>query len=60
MQVGAKTPSLALRAPLSSGTLLVDDVGLGETVAAALRLPPNGAERKRRNVVIVPSNLGKH
>ena len=49
----------AFRSPLSKGALLADEVGLGKTIEAGLVLAQNWAERKRRLLVIVPSNLRK-
>ena len=42
----------ALRAPLSRGVLLADEVGLGKTIEAAIVLCQLWAERKRRLLVI--------
>ena len=47
----------ALRSPLSSGTLLADEVGLGKTIEAGLVLSQFWAERKRKNLLIVPASL---
>jgi len=47
----------AFRSPLSKGALLADEVGLGKTIEAGLVLSQKWAERKRRILVIVPSNL---
>ncbi len=49
----------AFRSPLSKGALLADEVGLGKTIEAGLVLSQKWAERKRRILVIVPSNLRK-
>jgi ERCC4-related helicase len=49
----------AFRSPLSKGALLADEVGLGKTIEAGLVLSQKWAERKRRVLVIVPSNLRK-
>ena len=49
----------AFRSPLSKGVLLADEVGLGKTIEAGLVLAQNWAERKRRLLVITPSNLRK-
>lgn len=49
----------AFRSPLSKGALLADEVGLGKTIEAGLVLAQKWAERKRRMLVIVPSNLRK-
>lgn len=47
----------ALRSPLSSGTLLADEVGLGKTIEAGLVLSQFWAERKRKILLIVPASL---
>ncbi len=49
----------AFRSPLSSGALLADEVGLGKTIEAGLVLSQKWAERRRRVLVITPSNLRK-
>ncbi len=49
----------AFRSPLSHGVLLADEVGLGKTIEAGLVVAQKWAERKRRILVIVPSNLRK-
>lgn len=49
----------AFRSPLSKGVLLADEVGLGKTIEAGLVISQKWAERKRRVLVIVPSNLRK-
>ena len=49
----------AFHSPLSKGALLADEVGLGKTIEAGLVLSQKWAERKRRLLVIVPSNLRK-
>src|SRR5205809_7781120 len=49
----------AFKSPLSKGALLADEVGLGKTIEAGLLLSQRWAERKRRILVIVPSNLRK-
>ena len=49
----------AFRSPLSRGALLADEVGLGKTIEAGLVLSQKWAERKRRILVITPSNLRK-
>ncbi len=47
----------AFNSPLSKGALLADEVGLGKTIEAGLVLSQKWAERKRRILVITPSNL---
>jgi adenine-specific DNA-methyltransferase len=49
----------AFKSPLSRGALLADEVGLGKTIEAGLVLSQRWAERKRRILIIVPSNLRK-
>lgn len=49
----------AFRSPLSRGALLADEVGLGKTIEAGILLSQKWAERKRRLLIIVPSNLRK-
>lgn len=49
----------AFQSPLSNGALLADEVGLGKTIEAGLVLSQMWAERKRRILIITPSNLRK-
>lgn len=49
----------AFRSPLSNGAILADEVGLGKTIEAGLLIAQKWAERKRRILIIVPSNLRK-
>lgn len=49
----------AFNSPLSRGALLADEVGLGKTIEAGLVIAQRWAERKRRILIIVPSNLRK-
>jgi len=49
----------AFRSPLSKGAILADEVGLGKTIEAGLVISQKWAERKRRMLLIVPSNLRK-
>ncbi|HBE77675.1 MAG TPA: DEAD/DEAH box helicase [Firmicutes bacterium] len=49
----------AFRSPLSKGAILADEVGLGKTIEAGLILSQKWAERKRKILIIVPSNLRK-
>ena len=53
------TALFAFSSPLSKGALLADEVGLGKTIEAGLVLSQKWAERKRRILIIVPSNLRK-
>ena len=49
----------AFRSPLSKGAILADEVGLGKTIEAGLVMTQKWAERKRKILLIVPSNLRK-
>jgi adenine-specific DNA-methyltransferase len=49
----------AFRSPFSKGVILADEVGLGKTIEAGLVVSQNWAERRRRMLVITPSNLRK-
>ncbi len=49
----------AFRSPLSRGAMLADEVGLGKTIEAGLVLSQKWAERKRKVLIITPSNLRK-
>jgi SNF2 family DNA or RNA helicase len=49
----------AFESPLSKGALLADEVGLGKTIEAGLILSQKWAERKRKLLIIAPSNLRK-
>src|SRR3989454_11471834 len=49
----------AFRSPLSRGALLADEVGLGKTIEAGLVVSQKWTERRRRILVITPSNLRK-
>src|SRR5476651_107617 len=49
----------AFASPFSKGALLADEVGLGKTIEAGLVLSQRWAERKRRILIITPSNLRK-
>lgn len=49
----------AFASPLSKGALLADEVGLGKTIEAGLVIAQRWAERRRRILVIAPSNLRK-
>ncbi len=45
--------------PLSKGSILADEVGLGKTIEAGLLIAQRWAERRRRILVITPANLRK-
>ncbi len=49
----------AFKSPLSKGALLADEVGLGKTIEAGLLISQKWAERRRRILIITPSNLRK-
>ena len=49
----------AFSSPLAKGALLADEVGLGKTIEAGLVISQRWAERKRRVLIITPSNLRK-
>lgn len=49
----------AFSSPLSQGALLADEVGLGKTIEAGLVISQKWAERKRRILIVTPSNLRK-
>ena len=49
----------AFRSPLSKGAVLAEEVGLGNTIEAGLVISQKWAERKRRILIIAPSNLRK-
>jgi adenine-specific DNA-methyltransferase len=49
----------AFASPFSKGALLADEVGLGKTIEAGLVISQRWAERRRRILVITPSNLRK-
>lgn len=49
----------AFKSPLSKGAILADEVGLGKTIEAGLVLSQKWAEKKRKILLIVPSNLRK-
>jgi adenine-specific DNA-methyltransferase len=49
----------AFRSPLSKGAILADEVGLGKTIEAGLVVSQKWAERRRRVLVITPTNLRK-
>ncbi len=49
----------AFRSPLSKGAILADEVGLGKTIEAGLVIAQKWAERKKKILLVVPSNLRK-
>ena len=49
----------AFRSPMSKGAILADEVGLGKTIEAGLVISQKWAERKRKILIITPSNLRK-
>ena len=49
----------AFHFPLSKGPILADEVGLGKTIEAGLVISQKWTERKRKILIIVPSNLRK-
>ncbi|MCL6478080.1 MAG: DEAD/DEAH box helicase family protein [Peptococcaceae bacterium] len=49
----------AFRSPLSKGSILADEVGLGKTIEAGLVLCQYWAERRRKLLVICPASLRK-
>jgi len=49
----------AFNSPFSNGAILADEVGLGKTIEAGILLSQRWAERKRRILIITPSNLRK-
>lgn len=49
----------AFKSPLSKGAVLADEVGLGKTIEAGIILSQQWAEKKRKLLIICPSNLRK-
>lgn len=49
----------AFQSPLSNGAILADEVGLGKTIEAGIILSQQWAEKKRKLLIICPSNLRK-
>ena len=47
------------RSPLSKGSILADEVGLGKTIEAGLVISQKWSERKRRILIITPASLRK-
>ncbi len=49
----------AFQSPFTKGSILADEVGLGKTIEAGLVISQKWAERKRKILIITPSNLRK-
>lgn len=49
----------AFQSPLSRGSILADEVGLGKTIEAGLVIAQKWSEGKRRIIIITPANLRK-
>jgi superfamily II DNA/RNA helicase len=49
----------AFKSPLSKGAVLADEVGLGKTIEAGIILSQQWAEKKRKLLIVCPSNLRK-
>lgn len=49
----------SFNSPLSKGAILADEVGLGKTIEAGIVISQKWAAKKRRILIIVPSNLRK-
>jgi superfamily II DNA or RNA helicase len=49
----------ALKSPLSLGTILADEVGLGKTIEAGIVVCQYWAERKRKILIITPASIRK-
>jgi len=49
----------ALQSPLSMGSILADEVGLGKTIEAGIVLCQYWAERRRRIIIITPASIRK-
>lgn len=49
----------AFKSPLSKGSILADEVGLGKTIEAGLVIAQKWSEGKRRILIITPANLRK-
>ena len=49
----------AFRSPLSKGSILADEVGLGKTIEAGLVIAQKWSEKKRHILIITPANLRK-
>lgn len=49
----------AVRSPLSKGSILADEVGLGKTIEAGIVISQRWAERRRKILLILPATLRK-
>ncbi len=49
----------ALQSPLSMGSVLADEVGLGKTIEAGIILCQYWAERRRRILIVTPASIRK-
>ncbi len=49
----------AFKSPLSKGSILADEVGLGKTIEAGLVIAQKWSEGRRRIIIITPANLRK-
>jgi SNF2 family DNA or RNA helicase len=49
----------AFKSPLSKGSILADEVGLGKTIEAGLVIAQKWSESRRRIIIITPANLRK-
>jgi ERCC4-related helicase len=49
----------AFQSPLSKGSILADEVGLGKTIEAGLVIAQKWSEQKRKILIITPANLRK-
>ncbi|EKJ86154.1 helicase-like protein [Leptospira meyeri] len=49
----------ALKSPLSMGTILADEVGLGKTIEAGIVVCQYWAERRRKILIITPASIRK-
>ena len=49
----------AFQSPLSKGSILADEVGLGKTIEAGLVVAQKWSEGKRRIMIITPANMRK-
>jgi len=49
----------AMQSPLSKGTILADEVGLGKTIEAGIVICQYWAERRRRILILCPASIRK-